>query len=80
MTKPTHIIQDNDYKAFIHTLKAQVQSSQIKAAVAVNQELLKLYWLIGSQIVEKQKLAAWGSGFIQQVSRDLQRFYSASEP
>ncbi len=70
---PNPIIQTDDYKAFIQSLKAQVQSSQIKAAVSVNRELLKLYWLIGSQIVEKQKQAAWGSGFIKQVSHDLQQ-------
>jgi len=70
---PKLIIQTDDYKAFIQSLKAQVQSSQIKAAVSVNKELLKLYWLLGSQIVEKQKQATWGSGFIKQVSHDLQR-------
>ncbi|MBL4774913.1 MAG: DUF1016 family protein [Mariprofundus sp.] len=73
MTKSTHMIQDHDYKLFIHALKEQVQSSQIKASISVNRELLNLYWLIGSNIVEKQKKATWGSGFIKQVSHDLQQ-------
>jgi len=30
-----------------------VQASQIKAAVAVNRELLELYWFLGEQITEK---------------------------
>ncbi len=73
MPKSTAIIQSSDYKALIQALKAQVQSSQIKAAVSVNRELLKLYWFISAQIVEKQKAANWGDGFIKQVSYDLQR-------
>ena len=30
-----------------------------------------LYWDLGRQIVEKQENAKWGSGFIEQLSRDL---------
>jgi len=60
------------YKDFIAAIKSQVQSAQIKAAVSVNRELLQLYWLMGSQIVEKQETARWGDGLVKQVSRDLQ--------
>jgi len=71
MSKPVSVIQDKAYKAWVHDLKSQIQSAQIKAAVSVNKELLKLYWLLGSQIVEKQKAAAWGDGLIKQLSHDL---------
>jgi len=60
------------YKDFIAAIKSQVQSAQIKAAVSVNRELLQLYWLMGSQIVEKQETARWGDGLVKQMSRDLQ--------
>jgi len=73
MPKPTSIIKNNDYKAWVHSLKAQIQSAQIKAAVSVNKELLKLYWLLGSQIVEKQQASVWGDGFIKQLSHDLRQ-------
>jgi len=43
----------------------------LKAAVAVNQELLRFYWELGADIVERQKNAAWGSGFLRQLSMDL---------
>jgi len=68
----SELIKNSDYKHFINSLKTEVQSAQIKAVVAVNRELLKLYWWMGSQIVEKQKTANWGDGLIKQISRDLQ--------
>jgi len=46
--------------------------AQIKAAVRVNQALLSLYWDLGEQIIEKQREAKWGDGFLEQMSRDLQ--------
>jgi predicted nuclease of restriction endonuclease-like (RecB) superfamily len=45
---------------------------QLKAAVSVNRELLQFYWELGAEIVEKQKSAQWGSGFLKQLSQDLQ--------
>jgi predicted nuclease of restriction endonuclease-like (RecB) superfamily len=67
------IIKDDEYKQFINQIKTQIQSSQIKAAISVNQELLKLYWKLASLIVEKQENYAWGDGLIKQVSQDLQQ-------
>ncbi|KAF5414859.1 MAG: hypothetical protein C5S48_07500 [Candidatus Methanogaster sp.] len=66
-----NIIKTEDYKAFIQDIKRRIQTSQIKAAVAVNQELLYLYWDLAERIVTKQKQTAWGSGCIVQMSRDL---------
>lgn len=62
----------NDYVTFIKEIKRHIQASQIKAAIAVNQELLRLYWFLGERIVTKQKESAWGDGFLAQMSRDLQ--------
>lgn len=62
---------DNEYVEWIGELKQQIRQSQIKAAVKVNTEMLRLYWLMGYNIVEKQKAAKWGDGFIKQLSEDL---------
>ncbi len=59
------------YKSFIQDIKQRIQTSQIKAVVSVNQELLHLYWDIAKSIVLKQKESAWGDGFIAQLSCDL---------
>mgnify|MGYP006291775427 CR=1 FL=1 len=60
-----------NYKDWLKALKNRVRRVQLKAAVAVNQKLLSFYWELGADIVEKQKNAAWGSGFLQQLSTDL---------
>jgi len=65
-------IKDEEYKEFIFQIKAQIQSTQIKAAVSVNKEMLRLYWFIALSIIEKQKQISWGDGLIKQVSKDLQ--------
>lgn len=61
----------SEYKHWIGELKHRIRQSQIKAAVKVNTELLHLYWQMGSDIVEKQKNAQWGDGFLKQLSQDL---------
>ncbi len=66
------LIKD-EYKDLIRNIKLQIQTSQIKAHIKVNEELLKLYWNIASVIVEKQKESSWGDGFISDISKDLQK-------
>lgn len=61
----------NEYAEFIETLKADIQKAQIKAALAVNRELVLLYWRIGNGILAKQKELGWGAKVVEQISRDL---------
>jgi len=71
MKKKSNLDLSTDYTNWLAELKTRVRQSQLKAAVSVNQELLKFYWKLGSDIVEKQKNSAWGAGFLKQLSRDL---------
>ena len=64
---------NNDYKQWLIDLKKRISQSQIKAAVKVNTELLRLYWDLGHDIVARQMEAAWGSGFFEQLSKDLRK-------
>ena len=45
-----NILDTSDYKNWLQTLKGKIQQSQIKAAIQVNSELLRLYWRIGKAI------------------------------
>jgi len=65
------LVIDRQYKKWVVELKARIQSAQIKAAIAVNRELLELYWELGREICEKQKVANWGDGLIVQLAKDL---------
>ncbi|MDX8400293.1 MAG: DUF1016 N-terminal domain-containing protein [Gallionellaceae bacterium] len=71
------IIKTEDYLAFIQDIKQRIQGAQIKASVTVNQALLHLYWELAERIVAKQQDAAWGDGFLLQMSRDLQAEFPA---
>ncbi len=60
-----------EYIIFLNEIKAKVLSSQLKAAVAVNSELIKLYWEIGNAINQKQKSEGWGSKTTEKLAKDL---------
>jgi len=61
----------SDYRNWLKDLKLRVRQAQLKAAVQVNSALLSFYWELGADIVERQKTAKWGSGFLKQLSADL---------
>lgn len=63
--------QNNVYTSWLKELKSTIQKRQIKAAVAVNNELILLYWELGKEIVQKQENAKWGTGLLNQLSKDL---------
>lgn len=68
-----------EYTKFITSLKAKVRSAQLKAAVSVNSELIKLYWEIGKEIFEKQELEGCGSKVLEKVAKDLQNEFPGIE-
>jgi len=71
LLKMSEIVQHSEYRDWLIHLKQQIKTGQIKAALSVNSQLIMLYWDLGRQIVEKQENAQWGSGFIEQLSKDL---------
>ncbi len=47
---------------FLADLKSRIQAAQLRASVAVNRELLLLYWQIGHEILERQQREVGGPG------------------
>lgn len=62
---------DKEYKIWLINLKDKIRSAQLKASVAVNEQMIMLYWDIGKSIVEKQDVHQWGSKIIEQMAKDL---------
>lgn len=62
-----------EYKAFLENVKTTIRSAQIKAALAVNEQLILLYWNLGKMIVGEQEVRGWGSSVVEQLSKDLKR-------
>jgi predicted nuclease of restriction endonuclease-like (RecB) superfamily len=60
-----------DYADFLQSLKSRIATAQTKAALAVNRELVLLYWNIGREILERQKKQGWGAKVVDQLSKDL---------
>lgn len=50
------------YQDLLTRLKNQIQMAQVQAAVAVNQELVLLYWRIGKEILTRHGKMAGGLG------------------
>lgn len=67
------------YTETLATLKQQIQEAQVKAALSVNKELIKLYWSIGKTIVEKQEIDGWGTGSVERLASDLQNAFPGLE-
>ncbi len=60
-----------EYAAILADLKHQIKEAQLKASMSVNKELLRLYWNIGSSILEKQAKYGWGTKVVRRLVNDL---------
>ncbi len=70
MTKKSLSLPDN-YDEFLHSLKERIRQAQVRAALAVNQELVLLYWQIGQDILQRQSQEGWGAKVIGKLAKDL---------
>lgn len=69
--KPRQLTVEVEYKNWISQIKKQIRGAQIKASIAVNEEMLELYWNIGKDIVEKSFDKKYGSHFFETLSNDF---------
>lgn len=65
----------NDYPQWLATLKNRIASAQQRAGLAVNQELIRLYWQIGHDILQRQAQQGWGGKVIDRLSADLRHAF-----
>ena len=67
------IIDNEYYRNWINEVSRRLRQSQIKAAVKVNDEMLRFYWSLGRDMETIKDTYSWGSHFYTQVSKDLKR-------
>lgn len=60
-------------------LRTRICSAQVRAALAVNHELVLLYWSIGKDIVARQGTEGWGGRVIDRLAHDLQNEFPGVE-
>jgi len=63
------------YGAFLTDLKERIRSAQTRAALAVNRELVLLYWRIGTDILTRQTQHGWGAKVIDRLAADLRHAF-----
>ena len=61
----------SDFVALLADVKGRIQQAQTQAVLAVNSELVRLYWDIGRIIHDRQRREGWGSGVIPRLALEL---------
>ncbi len=61
------------YEKFFASFKSRVRLAQTRAALAVNAELVGLYWELGVQLRQRDVENAWGTKVVERLAADLQR-------
>jgi hypothetical protein len=64
-----------DYASWLADIKRCVADARQRAALAVNAELILLYWRIGRDIPQRQSAQGWGSKVIERLARDLREAF-----
>lgn len=59
------------YADWLTDVKARIHYAQQRATLAVNRELIALYWQLGRDILDRQKRHGWGSGIVDKIAADL---------
>ena len=59
------------YIDWISELKIKIHNAQQRATLAVNKELVLLYWQIGNEILTRQEKQGWGTKVIERLAYDL---------
>jgi predicted nuclease of restriction endonuclease-like (RecB) superfamily len=59
------------YADWLAELKGRIHSAQQRATLAVNRELVLLYWQIGQDILTRQSEQGWGAKVIERLAQDL---------
>jgi predicted nuclease of restriction endonuclease-like (RecB) superfamily len=74
--KPVSLIQPPEgYANWLAELKSRIHSAQQRATMAVNRELVLLYWQIGRDILARQAEQGWGAKVIDRLAHDLRNAF-----
>lgn len=70
--KPTSAaVGRSDFAALLAEVKGRIQAAQTRAVLAVNAELVRLYWDIGRIIDQRQQREGWGAAVIPRLALKL---------
>ena len=67
------------FTSLLEDVKARIRTAQTRAGLAVNAEMVRLYWDIGRMIDERQRREGWGAAVIPRLSQELRTKTPGSE-
>jgi predicted nuclease of restriction endonuclease-like (RecB) superfamily len=67
-----------NYGDWLVALKAQIREVRLRASLAVNSELIGLYWRIGKEILGRQSRHGWGTKVVDRLAADLRTEFEGS--
>lgn len=70
-TPPALTPPPSGYHEWLVELKSRIHSAQQRATLAVNRELVLMYWQIGQDILARQAQQGWGAKVIERLAQDL---------
>ncbi|WP_249030407.1 PDDEXK nuclease domain-containing protein [Tannockella kyphosi] len=73
MNNDLKIVNNEEYQIWINDIKRLVHVSQLKAAVQVNTEMIRMYLEIGKEISQKKVESVWGIGFYRTMSFSMKK-------
>jgi predicted nuclease of restriction endonuclease-like (RecB) superfamily len=60
-----------DYTELLADIKQRIHTAQTRAMLAVNAELIRLYWELGQMLDARQQIEGWGAAVIPRLARDI---------
>jgi hypothetical protein len=66
------------YSRWLDDLMARIRNARLQATLAVNSELIGLYWQIGHAILSRQMEYGWGAKIVDQLAKDLRAAFPDS--
>lgn len=72
---PNVVPLPDGYSEWLAELKERIHAAQQRASLAVNRELVGLYWRIGQDILERQVREGWGAKVIERLAQDLRNAF-----
>ena len=74
--QPTSLVPAPEgYADWLLDLKTRIHTAQQRATLAVNRELVLLYWQIGRDILARQASQGWGAKVIDRLAHDLRNAF-----
>jgi predicted nuclease of restriction endonuclease-like (RecB) superfamily len=74
-SRKTAALLPKGYDELLGQLKERIRSAQLRANLAVNREMVLLYWQIGRDILERQAQEGWGAKVIDRLGADLRHAF-----